>query len=79
MGSSTMIKILLMKGANIEIREEHRLTPLDIAVRQGHTKTIRILISRRAKTDHLVESDPSVTQRLKKKVVREMVEERDVV
>ena len=49
-----MIKILLMRGANIEIEEEHGLTPLDMAVMQGHTKAMRFLISRGAKIDHLV-------------------------
>lgn len=42
MGNITMIKILLMKAANIEIEEEHKLTPLNIAVIQGHTKTMRL-------------------------------------
>jgi len=62
-----MIRILLMKGANIEVKEEHGLTPLDMAVMKGHTKAMRLLMSRGAKIDHLVvrraiRSSPSVSE-----------------
>ena len=53
-GNITIIKILLIREANMEIKEEHGLTPLDMAVIQGYTKAIRLLISRRAKINHLV-------------------------
>ena len=62
-----MIKIQLMKGANMEIKEEHGLTPLDMAAMQDHTKAMRPLISRGANIDHLVvrraiRSSPSVSE-----------------
>jgi len=49
-----MIKILLMKEADIEIKEEHGLTPLDIAAMRGHQKAMKLLISRGAKIDNTV-------------------------
>lgn len=56
-----------MKGANIEVKEEHELTPLDMVVMKGYTKAMRLLMSCRAKIDYLVvrraiRSSPSVLE-----------------
>jgi len=54
MGNNIIIRILLMKGANIEVKEDYGLTPLDIVIIKGHTKAMRLLISRGARIDYLV-------------------------
>ena len=67
-GNIIIIKILLIKGANTEVKEENGLTPLNLTVMQGYIKTVRLLISRRAKTDHLIISDSIIAQRLRRRL-----------
>lgn len=44
----------MLKGADIEIKDEYELTPLDIVAMRGYTKATKLLISRRAKVDNTV-------------------------
>ena len=58
-GNTSMVKLLLQKGARIEDIDEENNTPLDLAAQNGHTGTVELLLRKGALTKAMRESNNS--------------------
>ena len=57
LGDNDMVKYLIQKHADINAMAISGLTPLDLALREGHTLVVELLIHHGAKTESELESN----------------------
>ncbi len=48
-GYEEIVRFLLQEGARVDMRNDHRATPLCLAIEEGHTEIVRILLQAGAK------------------------------
>lgn len=72
-GHSVVVEYLIAKGANLNVRDKHDITPLLAAIFEGHTAVVRLMLEKGAEKNNLAPGGISYLDAAEKEEIKAML------